>query len=339
MKKRVFSGVQPTGLVHIGNYLGAIRNWVGLLDRHECIFCIVDYHAITVPYDPKAMQKRILETAIAYMACGIDPEKCTIFVQSQVPEHTELTWILNTLAPVGLLERQTQYKDKTTKTGDRPFGSSERDENAAKMGLLDYPVLQAADILLYKAEIVPVGEDQAQHLELARDLARKFNNTFGRLFPEPKTLTGVAPKILGVDGRKKMSKSMNNYISLMDDPDAIRKKIRKAVTDPVPLFKGGIVFDEQRPAITNLLTIYSCFTGKSTEEAEDHFQGKGYKELKDELAEALIEGLTPIRERWMNLASNPVHVWSILEEGAQSCRQIAGRTMGEVKERMGLIHG
>lgn len=337
MKKKAFSGVQPTGLLHIGNYLGAIRNWVGLLNRYECIFCIVDYHAITVPYDPLSMQEKILQTAIAYIACGINPDKCTIFVQSHVPEHTELTWILNTIAPVGRLQRMTQYKEKITKAAPLPFSLPQEDEKAAKMGLLDYPVLQAADILLYKAEVVPVGEDQVQHLELAQDLARRFNNEFGPLFPEPRTLLGSAPKILGLDGKKKMSKSMNNYISLMDSPDTIRKKIRKAVTDPIPLLSKGVVFSEQQLAVTNLLTIYLCFTGKNKGEVEEHFQGKGYRELKDELAEVIIEKLKPIQEKWRSLESQPDDIWEVLKKGAEKCRKIAGETMKEVKDRMGLL--
>ena len=322
MKKRVFSGVQPTGMVHIGNYLGAIKNWVTLLDGYECIFCIVDYHAITVPYDPKAMQERILHTAIAYMACGIDPDRCTIFVQSHVPEHTELAWILNTVAPLGMLRRMTQFKEKAGK-----------EEGEVSVGLLDYPVLQAADILLYKAAVVPVGEDQAQHLEFARDIARRFNNAYGKVFPEPQALLGESPRILGLDGTKKMSKSMNNYISMMDEPDIIRKKMRRAVTDS----GREITFSDSKPAITNLLTMYTSFTDRSSEGTEEHFRGKGYSELKDELAEVIIESLKPIQERWRSLALSPDEVWTVLARGAESCRKRARRTMEEVKRRMGLL--
>ncbi|MDP7126760.1 MAG: tryptophan--tRNA ligase, partial [Candidatus Marinimicrobia bacterium] len=220
MKKRLFSGIQPSGEVHIGNYLGAIKNWTSLLDKYDCIFSIVDYHAITVEYDPAEMQKMIINAAATNIAAGLDPDRCIIFVQSQVPEHTELTWILNTLTPMGHLERMTQFKDKA--------GQNEKNVN---VGLFDYPVLQTADILLYKGSAVPVGDDQVQHIELSREIARKFNSRYGKLFPEPQHILSNAPRIMGLDGKNKMSKSMNNYISLIEDPEAIWKKLSRAVTD------------------------------------------------------------------------------------------------------------
>jgi tryptophanyl-tRNA synthetase len=220
MTKRLFSGIQPSGEVHIGNYLGAIKNWIKLLDDYDCIFSIVDYHAITIEYEPCEMQKRIINAAATNIAAGLDPDRCIIFVQSQVPEHTELTWILNTLTPMGHLERMTQFKDKA--------GQNEKNVN---VGLFDYPVLQTADILLYKGCAVPVGEDQVQHIELSREIARKFNTRYGEFFPEPQHILSNAPRIMGLDGKNKMSKSMNNYISLIEEPDAIWKKLSSAVTD------------------------------------------------------------------------------------------------------------
>ena len=218
--KRIFSGIQPTGEIHIGNYLGAIQNWVSLIDDYDCIYCIVDYHAITIDFESHMMESQIMETAIVNMGCGLDPERCSLFVQSHVPEHTELAWIFNCITPIGELERMTQFKDK-----------SKQHRHNINIGLLDYPVLQAADILLYKAHFVPVGEDQFQHVELTREIARKFNRRFGEVFPEPQVLSPNTPRILGLDGKKKMSKSMNNYLGLTEPEDEIWEKLRKAVTD------------------------------------------------------------------------------------------------------------
>ncbi len=248
MKKRLFSGIQPSGEVHIGNYLGAIKNWISLLDDYDCIFSIVDYHAITVEYDPGEMQKRIINAAATNIAAGLDPDRCIIFVQSQVPEHTELTWILNTLTPMGILERMTQFKDK-----------ARQNEKNINVGLFDYPVLQTADILLYKGCAVPIGEDQVQHVELSREIARKFNTRYGELFPEPQHLLSNAPRIMGLDGKNEMSKSMNNYISLIEEPDVIWKKLSRAVTDENRKRRD----DPGNPDICNVYTLHKYFSTDS----------------------------------------------------------------------------
>jgi len=218
--KRIFSGIQPTGEIHIGNYLGAIQNWVKLTETYDCIYCIVDYHAISIEYEPLLMQQRILDTALINIACGLTRDRCTLFVQSHVPEHTELAWVFNCLTPIGDLERMTQFKQK-----------AKQHRKNVNLGLLDYPVLQAADILIYKAGYVPVGKDQYQHVELTREIARRFNSRFGQVFPESAVLESKTPKILGLDGKHKMSKSMNNYIGMLESPETIWEKLRTAVTD------------------------------------------------------------------------------------------------------------
>lgn len=245
MKKRLFSGIQPSGEVHIGNYLGAIKNWVGMIDRYDCIFCIVDYHAITVEYDPKEMQNRIINAAAVNIAAGLDPNKCILFVQSHVPEHTELAWILNTVTPMGHLERMTQFKDKAKQHRDN-----------INAGLFTYPVLQAADILVYKAEAVPIGEDQVQHIELAREIARKFNSRYGEIFPDPKEILSDAPRIMGIDGKTKMSKSRDNYISLVESSESIWKKLSTAVTDENRKRRT----DPGNPEICNLFTLHKHYS-------------------------------------------------------------------------------
>ena len=324
-KKRVFSGIQPTGILHIGNYLGAIKNWVSLLDDHDCIFCIVDYHAITVPYEPAEMQNRIFDAALGYIACGVDPEKCSIFVQSDVPEHTELTWYLNTVIPLAYLERMTQFKDK-----------SEQFRDNVTMGLLDYPVLQAADILIYKAEIVPVGEDQAQHLELTRDVARKFNNLYGETFPEPRTLIGKAARVVGLDGQAKMSKTLNNYISITELPEEMWKKLSVAVTDPSRKRRK----DTGNPDVCNIRMLHALFSG----EKEQMYvvegcrsAGIGCLDCKKVLSDAISRELAPIRERYERLKSDRKKIFTVLEEGAKRCREIAQKTIQEVKKKMGLL--
>src|SRR2546430_9081862 len=275
MPKRVFSGAQPTGNVHLGNYLGALCNWVALQHEYESIYCIVNLHAITLPQDPRALAEKTRELARIYLAVGIDPEVSTIFIQSDVAEHAELTWILNCVARLAELERMTQFKDKARK----------QRENVG-VGLFDYPVLMAADILLYQTDLVPVGEDQKQHLELTRDLAERFNRDYGQTFrlPEP-YIPKVGAKIQSLsDPAKKMSKSdedANGAITLLDDADTVRRKFKRAVTDS----GTEISFDETRPAITNLLTIYHLLTGKQPAEVEAHFAGKGYAALKSELAD------------------------------------------------------
>ena len=324
MKKRLFSGIQPSGEVHIGNYLGAIKNWISLLDDYDCIFSIVDYHAITIEYDPSIMQERIINAAATNIAAGLDPDKCIIFVQSQVPEHTELTWILNTLTPMGILERMTQFKDK-----------AQQNEKNINVGLFDYPVLQTADILLYKGQAVPVGEDQIQHIELSREIARKFNTRYGELFPEPQHLLSNAPRIMGLDGKSKMSKSMNNYISLIEEPDAIWKKLSRAVTDENRKRRD----DPGNPDICNVYTLHKYF---STDSELDRINKEcrsaeiGCVDCKKILSDNMIKELAPIREKSLELMNNPTSVIDILNAGAEKCKKIAEDTMKEVRSLMGL---
>ena len=325
MKKCIFSGVQPTGNLHIGNYLGAIKNWVPLQHEYESLFCIVNLHAITLPQDPKVLRQKTLDLARIYLAAGIDPEVATIFIQSDVPAHADLTWILSCIARMGELERMTQFKDKGK-------GNAER----AGVGLFAYPVLMASDILLYQTDLVPVGKDQKQHLELTRDLAERFNRDFGETFkiPEP-YIPPVGANILSLqDPTKKMSKSDENAagsIFLLDDADTVTKKIKRAVTDS----GTDIKFDASRPAITNLLTIYQLFTGKTAEECEAHFEGKGYGAFKTELAEATIEFLRPFQERVHEYDETTLR--NILETGAEKARGLASETLKVVYEKMGII--
>jgi tryptophanyl-tRNA synthetase len=326
MPKRVFSGAQPTGNVHLGNYLGALRNWVALQRDYESFFCIVNLHGITVPQDPKVLAAKTRELARIYLAVGIDPNVSTVFVQSDVPAHTELTWLLNGVARVSELERMTQFKDKARK----------QEENVL-VGLFDYPVLMAADILLYQTDLVPVGEDQKQHLELTRDIAIRFNRDYGQTFavPEP-FIPKVGARIMSLaDPAKKMSKSDEESeagcIMLLDSDDAVRRKFKRAVTDS----GTEIRFDESRPAINNLLTIYHLLTEKSAPEIEAHFSGSGYAKLKDELAEATIEFLRPFQERVRGIDDDKLD--QILELGAERAEAIANVTLGHAKKNMGLI--
>jgi tryptophanyl-tRNA synthetase len=327
MARRVFSGIQPTGAIHIGNYVGAVRNWVRLQKQDETFFCIVDYHAITVPYDPRELPDRVFEAAQDILAAGIDPEQSVFFVQSQVPEHTELAWIFNSLASVGALERMTQFKEK-----------SEQFRENINAGLFTYPVLQTADILLYKASVVPVGEDQLQHLELSREIARRFNNRFGRsgeVFPEPKPELTPAARIMSLsEPERKMSKSLpGSYISLADSDDEIRKKISRAVTDVGPKSEG------MSPGVSNLFTLLRAFAASET---VHHFEQEyeagtlRYSELKPALSEAMVAELSPIRARREELAAHPEQVWEMLEEGARRAREVARATMAEVREHLGL---
>ncbi len=325
MRKRLFSGIQPSGDVHIGNYLGAIKNWVRLIDQYECLFCIVDYHAITIEYDPKEMQRRIFNAAAVNIAAGLDPEKCTIFVQSHVPEHTELAWIFNTITPIGHLERMTQFKDK----------SKQHRENI-NAGLFTYPVLQTADILLYKGEVVPVGEDQVQHIELSREIARKFNMRYGELFPEPQEILSEAPRIMGLDGKTKMSKSLGNYISLVESPESIWKKLSTAVTDENRKRRT----DPGNPDICNLFTLHKHFSKKEQIEHVNivcRTAEIGCIECKRILSENIVEHLTPICLKYERLIKNTDSLVNILQTGAKRCRRMAEETMIEVKKRMGLV--
>jgi tryptophanyl-tRNA synthetase len=321
----IFSGIQPSGILHIGNYLGAIKNWIKLQDDYASIFCIVDLHAITVKQNPIELKKNSLNTAKIYLACGVDPENSTIFIQSQVPEHTELCWILNTIARMSELEKMTQFKDKAKKNNEN-----------VNIGLFDYPILQAADILLYKTDLVPVGDDQIQHVELARTIAQRFNNNFGDTFTVPTGYTQEnGGRIMGLDDpESKMSKSASsnyNYIALTDDKETVKKKISKAVTDTIP----EIRFNANRPGVYNLLTIYLLLSGLTQSEIEKEFEGKGYGDLKKDLTDVVNNFLEPFQEKYNKLKDE--EVLKILEQGRVKAKKIAEATMKEVKEKMGLI--
>ncbi|MER3631013.1 MAG: tryptophan--tRNA ligase [Blastocatellia bacterium] len=324
MKRRIFSGAQPTGELHIGNYLGALRNWSILQEEYESFFCIVNLHAITLPQDPEKLRQKTVELARIYLAAGIDPQKATIFVQSDVAEHAELAWVLSCIARMGELERMTQFKDKCK-------GNRER----AGVGLFTYPLLMASDILLYQTDLVPVGEDQKQHLELTRDLAERFNRKFGETFKLPEPFipkSGARIKSLQ-DPSRKMSKSDDDALGaifLLDDEKTIRKKIRRAVTDS----GSAIAFDEQRPAITNLLTIYQLISGKTREECVKHFSGKGYGEFKAELADVVVEFLRPFQERARGYSEAELN--NVLKCGAEKARTIAADTLSAVYHKMGV---
>src|SRR3989344_4163920 len=323
---RIFSGIRPTGDLHLGNYLGAIKQWIPLQQINECVFCIVDLHAITTPYDPKKLQKNILETTAIYLAAGINPEKSIIFVQSQIKEHAELAWLLEAITPMGELKRMTQFKEK-----------SEQHKDYINAGLLNYPVLMAADVLLYKGEAVPVGKDQEQHIELTRSLAKKFNQKFGQTFKEPASMIlKEGSKIMSLtDPKKKMSKSDDpkSCIFLFDAPQDIQKKIMAAETDSG---KDVLYNLTKKPGISNLLTIYSLLTGTSTQELEKQFKGKGYGEFKKSLAEVIVNYLEPFRRKQKELLTRDVYLQEILKQGTKRALTIAQSTMVEVKEKMGL---
>ena len=323
--KRIFSGIQPTGEVHIGNYLGAIKNWVRLIEEYECIYCIVDYHAITLPQEVDQMPVRTLDAALINMACGLDPEKCILFIQSHVPEHTELAWIFNCITPIGDLERMTQFKQK-----------SQSHRQYINAGLLDYPVLQAADILIYKAGYVPVGVDQVQHVELTREIARKFNQRFGDVFPEPEVLHSPTPKILGLDGQAKMSKSLNNYIGLMEPPEDIWEKLRTAVTDTKRVRRS----DPGDPEVCNIFTIHKAFTPPDRLKviAEGcRTASIGCIECKKELFENMMAEIGPIQDKAKNLRENIDIVKEGLYKSAVRCKQMAEELMEEVRTRVGFL--
>lgn len=326
MNKRVFSGIQPTGLVHIGNYLGAIKSWVDLQHKFESYFCIVDYHAITIPYEPQKMQQNIFDAAVVNIAAGLDPNAATIFVQSHVPEHTELEWLLNTIAPIGRLSHMTQFKEKS-----RQF------PEGINAGLFNYPILQAADILLYKATVVPVGEDQIQHLELTRDLARKFNVTFGETFSEVEASLSTAPRIMALsDPYRKMSKSIpGSYIGLTDPPDNVRQHILRSVTDAGP--QAGAPMS---PGTANLFTLMREFSPADTYQRfklEYEERTIRYSEMKKTLADDVVNALAPIREKAEQLKADPDYIHDMLKEGASKAKRIARKTIHEVKFKMGLL--
>lgn len=338
-KQIAVSGIQASGVLHIGNYIGAIELFVRLQDKYKMFVFIADLHAITVPQDPKALRENTLSVASMYIACGLDPKKTTLFVQSHVPAHVELGWILNTITPLGELKRMTQFKDKTGMSG---MGFSKTIENAQinniNAGLLNYPTLMAADILLYQPDIVPVGEDQVQHVELTRTLARKFNSHFGNTFKEPKELLRKeGARIMAIDDpTKKMSKSSgpNNYIALTDEPDIIRKKIKTAVTDS----GSEIKFDLQNKAgISNLLSIYCAFSSESIASLEKKYTGKNYGVFKSDLAELLVQKLSDIQKKYKSLLKNKKSLMKILNDGAKSANKVAEKTMANVREKIGLI--
>ena len=394
-KLRAFSGIQPTGDIHIGNYLGAIKTWVRISESHDAIFCIVDDHAITIDYDPAMLAGRSFEAALAVMACGLDPDKCTLFVQSHVPEHTELAWLFSTVTPLGSLFRMHQFKDKSRaalkKALDKKGGGAKAsmlhdlksvgqtaidlaaglradvsaidpngevsetlvgrlNENLGELmqhlqvglgvsealnGLFSYPVLQAADILLYKAAVVPVGEDQEQHLELCREVAERFNRKFGEVFPLCKRLRGEALRIIGLDGKQKMSKSLGNHIGVLDTPEVIMKKLAGAYTDPARVRKT----DPGNPDICNIYGLHRFFTDEATREAlakECRAAGIGCFQCKKKLGEGIDRALEPIRHKSAHLRENPQIVMDALDAGAKRCRKIAEETMAEVHDVMGI---
>lgn len=320
--KRVFSGVQPSGALHLGNYAGAIKNWVRLQDEMECFYCIVDYHAMTIPYKAKEMKKRIHHVAVDLLACGVDPNKCRLFVQSDVPEHTELAWLLSCVAPMGELNRMTQFKEKSGRS------------DSVNVGLFTYPVLQAADILLYRADTVPVGEDQLQHLELARETARRFNHTFKKTFPEPQPMLTKAARIMSLsDPTSKMSKSVEgSAIMLGAEESVIKKQFKRAVTgmgDP----------GEIPPGVTNLFTLLELFAGPEAVEPYREAQENGsirYGDLKSELTEAVLKGLAPIRAKREELLADPKQVDEILGDSAQEARKVAKVVLSHARQNAGL---
>ena len=324
---RVFSGIQPSGELHIGNYLGAVKNWVALQHGHESFFCIVNYHAITVAYAPEDLRRRTREMAISLLASGLDPAKCVLFVQSDVPEHTELAWVFNTVTPLGELERQVQFKDKAAK------------QEQVMAGLLNYPVLQAADILLYLADTVPVGEDQVQHLELSRVVARNWNARFSAAtpyFPEPTPTLTPTRRIVGLDGQAKMSKSLNNTIGLLESPDEMWNKLRPAITDPARQRKTDAGTPEQCRTIFEL---HKAFSPAATlAEVDENCRGAkwGCIDCKKVLHANMVEELTPIRTRAQALQADPAKVDALLAEGGRRARAVAGETMAVVRDRMGL---
>ncbi len=326
-KKIIFSGAQPSGILTIGNYLGALKNWVALQDDYDCLYCVVDLHAITVRQTPADLRRRTLETLAIYIACGIDPDKATLFVQSHVPAHAELAWVLGCNTMFGELSRMTQFKDKSAKHSQN-----------INAGLFTYPVLMAADILLYQADLVPVGIDQKQHLELARDIATRFNAAYSPTFtmPEP-YMPKIGTKVMSLqDPEKKMSKSDPNplaYISLLDTKDDIIKKCKRAVTDS---FTEVRLDPENRPGIANLMQIHSCFSGKSMEEIEKEFEGRGYGDFKAAVGEICAEGLSPVQTRYRELLADKAYLESIMKKGAERASYMAAKTLRKVYKKVGF---
>ena len=326
-KKTIFSGMQPSGKLTLGNYLGAMKNWVALQDEYNCYYCVVDLHAITVPQVPKDLRKTTLDVLAQYIASGIDPEKNTLFIQSHVPEHAELSWVLNTMTYMGELNRMTQFKEKSQKKAEN-----------LNAGLFTYPVLMAADILLYSTDLVPVGEDQKQHLELARDLAQRFNSRYSDTFIVPE---GFIPKegarIMSLqEPSQKMSKSDENpnaTILMLDSSDAITIKIKRAVTDSI----GIVAYNDEQKGIKNLINIYSTFTGDSTEAIVSKYEGKGYGDFKRETAEVIVEGLRPVREKYEYLMENKDYLEEIYAKGAAKAHNKARKTLDKVYRKVGFV--
>ncbi|WP_165536070.1 tryptophan--tRNA ligase [Helicobacter pylori] len=324
-KKRVFSGIQPTGQIHLGNYLGAIKHWVELQDEYENLFCIVNSHAITLPIEPTFLKSQTYELVKLLLACGISPKQSGLFIQSEVDEHPALAWLLDCQVSMGEMQRMTQFKDKSLKN-----------PKSVNVGLFNYPILMASDILLYQSDLVPVGEDQKQHLELTRNVAEKFNRDFGDCFKVPEPLIAkVGARVMGLDDPKvKMSKShqgANHAIFLLDEPDIIVRKIKKAATDST----GVIAFDEKREGVFNLLNIYMLLSNESPENIEERFKNKGYGDFKKELAEVVIQALKPIQERYKEISDDEVK--AVLNGGAKKAKPLAQATYQKAKELMGLI--
>lgn len=321
---RIFSGIQPSGELHLGNYLGAVKNWVKMQHEHDCFICIVDYHAITQPYDAGKLEACTIQMAVGLLAAGIDPDQTVLFVQSHVPEHTELAWVFTTVTPVGELERMTQFKDKS------------RRQESVLAGILNYPVLQAADVLLYKADLVPVGEDQTQHIELMREIARKWNARFAEgFFPEPRVELTKAARILGLDGQSKMSKSIGNTVGMLDDPEEIWRRLRPAVTDPARVKRD----DPGTPEICNIYSLHGHFSHEDEVEhvaSQCRSAGWGCIECKRVLADNIAAEFAPMRETASELRSNPERVRNILAEGAKRAGMVARDTMSGVKTSMGF---
>ena len=327
-KNRILSGMQPTGSLTLGNYLGALKNWVALQNEYDCYYCVVDMHAITVPKEPKDLRKNTYEVLANYIAAGLNTEQVTLFIQSHVSAHAELTWILNCFSYYGELGRMTQFKDKSKK----------QDSNAITAGLFTYPVLMAADILLYQADLVPVGEDQRQHLEITRDIAQRFNNRFGETFvvPEPYISTDVAKIMSLQDPESKMSKSdsnENSYVLITDSPDVIRRKFKRSVTDSI----GVVNYTDEQPGVKNLINIYSKISNIKPEEIVSNYESKGYAKLKEDVAEVVIEELKPIQERIDYLLKNKDYLEKIYNAGAQKAEVVANKTLKKAQKKVGFI--
>ena len=325
-KQVIFSGMQPTGFLTLGNYIGALKNWIGLQDQYHCLYCIVDLHSLTVRQDPANLRKRSREVLMQYIAAGLDPEKNIIFYQSHVPAHSELSWILSCFTYMGELNRMTQFKEK-----------AQKNESNVNAGLFTYPVLMAADILLYQTDLVPVGEDQKQHLEIARDIATRFNNIYGDVFTIPEGyIPKVGARIMSLqDPTKKMSKSdenENGYIRILDEPNRIMNKIKRAVTDS----KGQICYSDEQPGIKNLLDIYCSLREESVESAVDHFQSKGYGDLKKEVGETIVEALRPIQEKFQELEKNKDYIDQIIKDNGDKANALAQRTLRKVQKKVGF---